>query len=135
MRTVLPRAALALVAALLVAWSGVLWRGDRIGSDASDRLIRNADLPEAAFAHEMQRLRDAELLDPSTRWPVARAGALYQRGRFEQAARVLEDVLEEEPDNLEAWLYLREVAQGRDPVREAEARAAIRRLNPTSPED
>ncbi len=135
MRTVLPRAALALVAVLLVAWSAVLWRGDRIGSDASDRLIRNADLPEAEFAREMERLRDAELLDPSTRWPVARAGALYQRGRFEQSARVLNDVLEEEPDNLEAWLYLREVAAGRDPVREAEARAAIRRLNPTPPED
>jgi Flp pilus assembly protein TadD len=135
MRPVLPRAAVALVAALLVVWSGVLWRGDRIGSDASDRLIRNADLPEAAFAHEMQRLRDAELLDPSTRWPVARAGALYQRGRFAQAALVLEDVLDEEPDNLEAWLYMREVAQGRDPVREAEAQAAIRRLNPTPPAD
>jgi predicted Zn-dependent protease len=135
MRTVLLRAAIALVAGLLVAWSGVLWRGDRIGSDASDKLIRNADLPEAAFAHEMQRLRDAELLDPSTRWPVARAGALYQRGRFEQAARVLDDVLDEEPDNLEAWLYMREVAEGRDRVREAQARAAIRRLNPAPPED
>lgn len=135
MRTVLPRAALALVAVLLVAWSAVLWRGDRIGSDASDRLIRNADLPEAEFAREMERLRDAELLDPSTRWPVARAGALYQRGRFAQSARVLDDVLEEEPDNLEAWLYMREVAEGRDPVREAQARAAIRRLNPTPPQD
>ena len=131
MRTVFPRAALALVAALLVAWSAVLWRGDRIGSDASDRIIRNANLSEAAWAHEMERLRDAELLDPSTRWPLARAGALYQRGRFEQSARVLEDVLDEEPDNLEAWLYMREVARGRDRVREAEARAAIRRLNPT----
>lgn len=130
MRTVLPRAALALVAALLVAWSAVLWRGDRIGSDASDKIIRNATLSEAAWAHEMERLRDAELLDPSTRWPVARAGALYQRGRFEQSARVLEDVVNEEPDNLEAWLYMREVTRGRDPVRAAEARAAIRRLNP-----
>jgi predicted Zn-dependent protease len=134
-RTVLPRAAVALLAALLVAWSGVLWRGDRIGSDASDTLIRNADLPEAEFRHEMDRLRDAELLDPSTRWPVARAGALYQRGRFEESARVLDDVLEREPDNLEAWLYMREVAQDRDPARAAEAQAAIRRLNPTPPED
>ena len=133
MPAVLLRAALAVVAALLVAWSAVLWRGDRIGSDASDRIIRNADLAEAAWAREMERLRDAELLDPSTRWPVARAGALYQRGRFEQAAAVLEDVLEKEPDNLEAWLYMREVASGRDPALAAEARAAIRRLNPTPP--
>jgi Tetratricopeptide repeat len=135
MPAVLLRAGLALVAALLVAWSAVLWRGDRIGSDASDRIIRNANLPEAVWAHEMDRLRDAEMLDPSTRWPVARAGALYQRGRLDQSADVLEDVLEKEPDNLEAWLYMREVVRGRDPVREAEARAAIRRLNPTPPED
>lgn len=135
MPAALLRAGLALAAALLVAWSAVLWRGDRVGSDASDRIIRNADLPEAAWALEIERLRDAELLDPSTRWPVARAGALYQRGRLEQSAEVLEGVLEKEPDNLEAWLYMREVVRGRDPVREAEARAAIRRLNPTPPED
>jgi hypothetical protein len=135
MPAVLLRAGLALAATLLVAWSAVLWRGDRIGSDASDKIIRNADLPEAAWAHEMDRLRDSELLDPSTRWPVARAGALYQRGRLEQSADVLDDVLQKEPDNLEAWLYMREVVRGRDPAREAEARAAIRRLNPTPPED
>jgi Flp pilus assembly protein TadD len=129
------RAGLVLAAALLVAWSAVLWRGDQIGSDASDKIIRNANLPEAAWAHEMERLRDAELLDPSTRWPVARAGALYQRGRLEQSAAVLDDVLEKEPDNLEAWLYMREVVRGRDPAREADARAAIRRLNPTPPEN
>jgi predicted Zn-dependent protease len=135
MRSVLLRAALALVAAALVAWSAVLWRDDRIGSDASDRIIRNAELSEAAWAHEMERLRDAELLDPSTRWAVARAGALYQRGRLEASARVLEDVLEEEPENLEAWLYLREVVRGRDPAREAQARAAIRELNPRAAGD
>jgi Flp pilus assembly protein TadD len=129
------RAGLVLAAALLVAWSAVLWRGDQIGSDASDKIIRNANLPEAAWAHEMERLRDAALLDPSTRWPVARAGALYQRGRLEQSAAVLDDVLEKEPDNLEAWLYMREVVRGRDPAREADARAAIRRLNPTPPEN
>lgn len=135
MPAALLRVGLALVAALLVVWSAVLWRGDRIGSDASDKIIRNENLPEAAWAHEMDRLRDAELLDPSTRWPVARAGALYQRGRLEQSAAVLGDVLEKEPDNLEAWLYMREVVRGRDPAREAEAQAAIRRLNPTPPEN
>ena len=135
MRSVLLRGAVALAAAALVAWSAVLWRDDRIGSAASDRIIRNADLSEAAWAREMERLRDAELLDPSTRWDVVQAGALYQRGRFEASARLLEEVLEREPENLEAWFYLREAGRGRDPAREARARAAIRELNPRPPAD
>ena len=135
MHSIALRVVVALAAAAIVTWSAVLWRDDRIGSEASDRIIRNAGLSEAAWLHEMERLRDAELLDPGTRWEVVRAGALYQRGRLEASARVLEDVLEREPENLEAWLYLREAVRGRDPAREARARAAIRELNPKPPGD
>jgi hypothetical protein len=130
MRSVGLRAAIALLAALVVGWSVVLWNGDRTGADASSRIIRNPGLGEAAWRHEMQRLRDAQLLDPSTRWPLARAGALYQRGRLDASVAVLEDVLEREPENLEAWVYLRAAARGRDPLRAARAEAAIRRLDP-----
>jgi predicted Zn-dependent protease len=130
MRSALPRAAIALVALAAVAWSAVLWRGERIGQDASDRIIMNHDLSDAEWAREVERLRDAELLDPSTKWPVAQAGALLQRGRAAEAARVIEDVVEREPDNVEAWIVLREATEGRDPRRAAEARAEIRRLSP-----
>jgi Tetratricopeptide repeat len=127
------RAAIALVALAIVAWSAVLWRGDRIGRDASDRIIMNQDLSDADWEREVERLRDAELLDAGTRWPVARAGALLQRGHRAEAARVIEDVVEREPDNLEAWIVLREAAEGRDPRRAARAHREIRRLSPPVP--
>lgn len=130
MRSVLPRAAIALVALAVVAWSAVLWRGERIGRDASNRIIMNQDLSDAEWAGEVERLRDAELLDPGTKWPVARAGALLQRGHAAAAARVIEDVVEQEPDNVEAWIVLREAAEGRDPLQAARARREIRRLSP-----
>jgi predicted Zn-dependent protease len=130
MRSVLPRVAIAVVAIALVAWSAVLWRGERIGSAATDRILRNPDLADAAWEHEIERLRDAELFDPSTQWQVNRAAALLQRGRIGEARRVIEEVVESEPDNLEAWLVLRAVARGRDPARAAQAEAEVRRLNP-----
>ncbi len=133
MRSVLPRAAIALVALAAVAWSVVLWRGERIGRDASSRIIMNQGLSDAEWAREVERLRDAELLDPSTKWPVARAGALLQRGRRADAARVIEDVVQREPDNVEAWIVLREAAEGRDPRQAARARMEIRRLSPPVP--
>jgi hypothetical protein len=130
MRSTLPRAAVALVALALVVWSAVLWRDERIGSSAIDRILRNPDLNDAAWAREMERLRDAELLNPGTSLATARAGALLQRGRPEAAARVIDDVVAREPENVEAWLVVLDIARGRDPARAAEARATIRRLNP-----
>jgi Tetratricopeptide repeat len=131
MRSTVPRAAIAALALALVAWSAVLWRDERIGSEAVDRILRNPGLSDAAWASEMERLRDAELLNPGPSWDTARAGALLQRGRPEAARRVIEDVVEREPDNLEAWVVVLDVTRGRDPARAAEARAAIRRLNPS----
>ena len=133
MRSTLPRAAIALLAIALVAWSAVLWRDERIGQAASSRIIHNPQLSDSDWAREVERLRDAELLDPSTKWPVARAGALLQRGRRAAAARVIEDVLEREPANVEAWIVLREATRGRAPERAAQARAELRRLNPPRP--
>lgn len=133
MRSVLPRAAIALAALAVIAWSAVLWRGERIGRDASNRIIMNQDLSDAAWAGEVERLRDAELLDPGTKWPVARAGALLQRGHAAAAARVIEDVVAQEPDNVEAWIVLRAAAEGRDPRQAARARREIRRLSPPVP--
>lgn len=121
---------LAVLATGLVIWSAVLWRDERIGSSAVDRILRNPDLGDAAWADEMESLRDAELLNPGTSWDIARAGALLQRGRPDDAERVIEDVVGREPDNVEGWVVLHDVVRGRDPARAAEARAAILRLNP-----
>jgi predicted Zn-dependent protease len=126
----LPRIAVAVLALLVMAWSAVLWRDDRIGSEASNRLVMTDQLTDAEWAREVERLRDAELLDPSTRWPLARAGAYLLRDRPRDAARVIESVLEREPENVEAWIALGEATREIDPRRAARARAEIRRLSP-----
>lgn len=130
MRFSLVRAAVALVAALLCAWSVVLWRDQQVGGEASDRVLANPNMGDAQWEDTLDRFRSAELLDPSSDWPLARAGALLLKGDRARAARIAESVLEREPDNLQAWIVLREATVGRDPRRAAEANAQIRRLNP-----
>ena len=44
--------------------------------------------------------------------------------------RLTENVLDREPDNLQAWVVLREASEGQDPARLAQANAEILRLNP-----
>jgi predicted Zn-dependent protease len=129
-RALLPRIAIAVVALLVIAWSAVLWRDDRIGSEASNRLLMSEQLTDAEWAREVERLRDAELLDPSTKWPLARAQAYLLRGRPRDAARLTESVLEREPENVEAWIVLREATREIDPRRAAQAGEEILRLSP-----
>jgi hypothetical protein len=126
----LPRIAIAVVALLVIAWSAVLWRDDRIGSEASNRLLMSEHLTDAEWAREVERLRDAELLDPSTKWPLARAQAYLLRGRPRDAARLTESVLEREPENVEAWIVLREATREIDPRRAAQVGEEILRLSP-----
>jgi hypothetical protein len=127
--TSLPRIALALFAVLVVAWSAVLWRNETVGYDAADRIFGNPTMTAAEWARSLDQLRDAELLDPSTKWRVSRATALLLRDR-PAAARLAESVVEREPDNLEAWLVVLRATRGRDPERAAEALAQAKRLNP-----
>lgn len=131
--SLVPRAAVALIALLIVAWAAVLWHNQRIGDDASDRLLANPRMAEASFQRVLDDYKRAERLDPGTDWRLTRAGALVLRGRRAEAARLAETVLDKEPSNLHAWLVLREATKGRDPRRAAQASAEIRRLNPPVP--
>jgi hypothetical protein len=131
--SLVPRAAVALIALLMVAWAAVLWSNQRIGDAASDRLLANPRMAEASFQDVLDDYKRAELLDPGTDWRLTRAGALVLRGRQAEAARLTETVLEKEPSNLHAWLVLREATKGRDPRRAAQASAEIRRLDPPVP--
>ena len=124
------RVAIALVALLLFAWSAVLWRDERIGGAASERILRNPGMSDAEVAQALEDLRSADLLDPTTDWELARAGALLLRGDRREAVRLTENVLDREPDNLQAWVVLREASEGQDPARLAQANAEILRLNP-----
>ncbi len=125
-----PRTILAAVALLVVAWSAVLVRDERLARQAEDSILGNPKMSDARWAEAMEQLEDAELLNPGTPWKLARAQALLLRRDRQAALRVADSVVESEPDNLAAWAVVLRATRGRDARRSAEARAEIRRLNP-----
>jgi hypothetical protein len=128
-----PRIALAVVAVLLITWSAVLWRDEHVGRQAADRIFSDPVMSDSEWDRFLAQLRDAQLLDPSTKWAVSRATALLLRDEPE-AARVAASVVAREPDNLEAWMVVLKATRGRDAARADRARAEIRRLNPPPPD-
>jgi hypothetical protein len=126
---VIARAALATLAVLVIAWTGVLLRDWRLGHGASLPLF-SPGLPPAQAARDVERLKDAELLNPDTRWRLARAKFYILLGDMDAAARTAEDLLRTEPDNLDAWGVVYRATRESDPRRSARAAAEIERLNP-----
>jgi hypothetical protein len=129
MRLLLPRIGLAVAAVLLIAWFAVLLRNERTGSYAQLRLHSDPEMSDRDWAHFIDRLRQAELLNPGSKWRVKRAAFLLLRDRRD-ALRVADSVLRREPDNLGAWKVVRNAARGVDARRSAQADAAIERLSP-----
>ena len=80
------RVAVIAVAVLVLGWLGLMERSVRLQASAREG-----------------SLQAASLLNPDTLPDVRRAFVLQREGRTREAARVLEDVLRREPDNLEAW--------------------------------
>ena len=130
MSCVLARLVLVVIAVLALGWLGVLVRDREVGQAAFDRIQHDPHLPSPEFAHEIQRLKDAELLNPETRWDLYRGSAWQARNRSRWAARVIEGVVRREPDNLEAWVVLGLATKEIDPRRSAQAERETARLNP-----
>jgi hypothetical protein len=123
------RALVAVIAALLIAWFAVMLRDERIGSHASSRIFDHPNLNDAEWRRNMDRLRQAGLLNPDRHWAVTRAALLLPRDP-RRAAREAESVLRREPENIGAWGIVLRATEGRDPKKAARAAAAIRRLDP-----
>jgi predicted Zn-dependent protease len=120
------RAAVAVVAVLVIAWLGLMELNVR----------RQAHGLAAAQRHEFAAadadFRAAGTLNPSTAPDVSRA-LLYERaGRHARAAALLEDVVHREPDNLTAWGLLYTFTKDQDPATAARALSARKRLDPVS---
>jgi hypothetical protein len=114
---VFPRAVLALVAILVLAWVGVLLRNHEVGESAvSDR--------------DTEALEGARVLDPNRYWDQVLAGIHLIEREPRRAAAVAEGLVRAEPENVVAWSLLREAARGTDPERSEHATAALRRLTP-----
>jgi hypothetical protein len=127
-------AALLVVSLLLVAWSLVLWRDARIGSEASKRILERPSMSDSEWSRSIDQLERAELLNPGTQWEATRANALLLRDKPE-ARRVAESILAAEPDNLDAWIVVYQAVRGRNLRLAARAQAEIRRLNPEPTDD
>jgi predicted Zn-dependent protease len=122
------RAAVALVAVLVLGWLAVMERDTRLQEraiKASGRLsvAGNEARADAAF-------RAARFLNPDTTPDVGRAVMYLARERRPAAAALLHDVLGREPDNLTAWSVLYGVTRQSDPATARRALAARKRLDP-----
>jgi hypothetical protein len=122
------RAAVALVAVLVLGWLAVMERDTRLQEraiKASGRLsvAGNEARADAAF-------RDARFMNPDTTPDVGRAVMYLARERRPAAAALLRDVLGREPDNLTAWSVLYGVTRQSDPATARRALAARKRLDP-----
>jgi hypothetical protein len=130
MGSVLQRGALVVVALLVLGWLGVLYRDRRVGQDAADAIFYRPELPRAEFERQLDRLREARLMDPDRYWDLTRARYLLLRDRPRRALHAAEEIVGDEPDNLEAWLVVYQAAELVDSSRSGEAIDRIRQLNP-----
>jgi hypothetical protein len=117
------------IAVLAIAWLGVLYRDVRMGQAATDVLLTDRNPSHAEVDHQVDRLRDAKLLNPDRQWDQKIAFFLMV-DRPREALRIANELATEEPDNVEVWRVVEAAAQRIDPPRAAQARAERRRLNP-----
>jgi hypothetical protein len=129
------RAAVAVVAVLLLAWLAVLLRDFYVADAATDRIFYDAGITPAEFVRNMERLEDAELLNPDSTWELTRAKFLLLRDGPRRAAHAAEALVRNEPANVEAWVVLRKATRQIDPARSAEAAGQIKRLDPLAGRD
>lgn len=128
------RAALVVVAAVACVWLVAGWRSSHLLADA-ERPSGSAKIDAA----ELERRRD--MLDDARRWnpdptPDIREGQLLViADRDREAVRLLQEVVEREPENYEAWLVLRQAAVRVDPPLSRRATLEALRLNPLARRD
>jgi predicted Zn-dependent protease len=119
------RVTVAVVAAAVLLWLGLMERDVRLDAQATELSAVPGHLAEADA-----KLRDAQRLNPDSGPELKRAFLYVGAGRPEEAASILEGILRREPDNLAAWGALFNVARDRDPAAADRALAARRRLDP-----
>lgn len=122
------RVLVVVIAVLAIGWLAVMERDARLydrGIAAGGRLNDPATISGAEAD-----MRDARLLNPDRTPDLGRAVILVTTGHRDEARRLLEDVVRDEPDNLSAWDALDFVNDGRDPALQRRVAAEIARLDP-----
>jgi hypothetical protein len=94
------RIALVLVSVLALGWLAVLRHDLDVGQAATRQLQLTAS--PSATPKLMERLKDAEFLNPDSTWQLYRASLWLSRDPRE-ALNEAESLLREEPENTRAW--------------------------------
>jgi hypothetical protein len=123
------RVALAIAAVLACLWLIAGLRATRLQADA-DRRIPAAQVDEAEVARKRDLLEDARRFNPDPAPEIREAQLLLFIERDRDAVSLLQDVVEREPENYEAWLGLRQAALRVDPELARRATREALRLNP-----
>jgi hypothetical protein len=136
----LPRIALAGLAAIAAAWFAVLLVDThRVNQAAASKgtiaAVRAALTgPQAQFDHRIDDLRAGRFLNPDTSISLDIAGAYLVRGcaaNLNRALGTVNRVLRSEPDNLSAWAALYRIQSARnDSAGQADALRHAQRLDP-----
>lgn len=124
----LVRAGLALLAVGVAVWLALGLGAAR--PQAEGRSLTRGGLDEQRYREALARFREAQPNNPDTDPELLEGGLLLAAGRPREAARVVEEVVREEPENSKAWALLAGAAARFDPAREAEARRELDRLKP-----
>jgi hypothetical protein len=118
------------VALAVVGWVGVLLRDYDRGHEAALRGFYRPQPSAAGRAHDLDRLKDAELLDPDSYWKLSRASYHLLTGDKRVATGLASEIVRSEPENVSAWRLLLQAARGMDGRSTERAHAMARRLDP-----
>jgi hypothetical protein len=134
------RAAVAVIALLVIAWLGAMLvdtykfeHGSSLPKGDIADLVFALKQP-AQFAHRIDELRGARFLNPDTEPDLKIAGDYQLRsapGDLAVALRIARSVTRKEPENLAAWSALYKIQVFRhDQAGQQDALAHMRRLDP-----
>ena len=123
------RAVLAFAALAACIWLFAGLRASRLQGDA-ERAFDSDTIAAADLEHRLDRLEDARRFNPDPTPEIREAQLLVVAHRDREAVRVIQEVVEREPENYEAWLGLRQAAFRVDPPLSRRATREALRLNP-----
>jgi predicted Zn-dependent protease len=123
------RAALVVLAVAAIAWLGAGIAASRAQDDLG-RLVATTARPDRADLERADELRrKAERRVPGRRPSLLEATLRLKGDDRAGAARLLEDIVADEPENAEAWLLLSQASE----ARADRARERVRALAPDVP--
>lgn len=127
------RVALLLVAVFAVAWFALIARS--LHEQASIRAdLHSHPVVSRALAVTLDRRVDqAAVLNPDRQIPMLKALIDFSAREPAAAVTIARRITREEPDNIDNWVTLEILLNGRDPALVSEARAHIRALAPPVP--